>query len=495
MDARFIRAPFRRVLVSRPRHHAIGLLIVDVLISLHLARSNGVRLAFLRGEQGEDSPMLHLAAEGVSVMDNPVVGSRTVSRAWTLILKAIRFKEGLFAPRVPLVNASLWVTDLGLTWLVLAISRVHLVRRSWNSWIGAMQIRLDSIPASEPSGAASVALWMCRVLERVKVPMLIRTADGRERAMRARARLGVQLQEVRRGIPPSRQVHHGFDLRRMCVEEPLRVGFSPADEDSARRVAERLGLADRPLVALHVRDGGSKRDTETGGFVRDIARDAQIATYLPAIDFLVSRGYTVARIGDAAMTPVERPGLVDVATHPDGSLLLDLWCVKHSRFFIACDSGPYMLSWLFNVPCLAVNITNVLGVFPLRAGDLYLIKLIQEVATGREIPLSEMLTTDFLAPLRRRMAKEGALRYLDNDEADILAGVREMEEGLRSPNLETPLQRTYRQQIEEIRNGPLVRAKLTEKTGSGEVLMGEGRVVHAFAERHFSTGRSGEAPQ
>lgn len=486
MDARFIRAPFRRILVSRPRHHALGLLIVDVLISLHIARVSRAPLVFLRGEWGEDSPLLHLVAEDVTRLDNAVTGARMTSRAWTILMKAIRFKDGLLSPRHHLVNIGLRILDLLLTFLAASVLRLpELPRRYWNPTLHGVQTWLESLPFAKGTHLARINRRACLFLESWKLGKQDRQAASRERVLRVRTRLSARLEESRRSIPPARQIHHGQDLRRLCVEQPLQVGFARADEDRARGIAEDLGLVGKPLVTVHVRSGGSKRDSATGGFVRDMARDAAIESYLPAVDLLVGLGYTVVRIGDSGMDPVVRAGLVDAATHPRHSLLLDLWCVRNSRFFIACDSGPYMLSWLFGVPCLAVNVTNVLGVFPLRNSDLYLLKTVEETATGREIPLLEMLTTEFLSTLRRRIAKEGALRYVDNDSVDILSAVREMEEGLRDPQQETRLQRMYRCRIEEIRNGPLVRAKLSEKTGAGEVLMGEGRVVHAFAQRHF----------
>ncbi|MDO8794123.1 MAG: TIGR04372 family glycosyltransferase [Vicinamibacterales bacterium] len=493
MDARFIRAPFRRTLVSRPRHHALGLLIVDVLISLHLARVKRAPLVFLRGEQGEDSPMLHLVAEDVSLVDNRVVRTRAASRAWTWLMAAARFKDGLLSPRPHLVNGSLVVLDAACAALAVAAHAMRL-RDGWNTVVRRVLAWLDAPHAKKTSLRVrwGHALW--DRLDRWQVAKQSREGEFRERILKFRARLSARLDVSRRSIPPARQVHHGYDVRRLCLEQPLRVGFQAEDEARAREAAGALGLLDRPLVTLHVRDGGSKRDASTGGFARDVSRDARIESYLPAIDLLVSRGYTVARIGDPEMSPIQHTGLVDVATHPGHDLLLDLWCVRNSRFFIAGDSGPYMLSWLFNVPCLAANITNVLGVFPLRPEDVCLIKIVEEVQTSRAIPLSEMLTSEFLATLRRRIAKEGALRYVDNDAQDICAAVREMDDGLQHPRPETPLQRSYRHRIEEIRNGPLVRAKLSEKIGSGEVLLGKGRVAHAFAERHFGVAQPEQGP-
>jgi len=484
MDARFIRAPFRRLLVSRPRHHAFGLLIPDVIVLLQIAKLSGVPLVFLRGERGEDSPLLHLSVEGVSIVDNGVVGSPALSRAWTILLRWFRFKDLLLSPpRLHVINAGLFVVDAGLG--ALAALLLLRLRRPWNTVVQAVQTRLVNLPTHKLSRWTRWGRAVSDALDRWKIPKRDRDADVRERVLTLRGQLLAWLDERRRNIPVRREAHHGYDIRRLCVEHPLQVSLRPSDEATARQLAADLGLVDRPLVALHVRDGGSKRDAEGGGFARDVSRDARIESYLPAVDFLVSRGYTVVRIGDPGMRPCQHPGLVDLATHPRHSLMLDLWCVKNCRFFIAGDSGPYTLSWLFNVPCLGVNITNILGLFPLRPSDRYLIKTVQEVATGREIPLSELLTTSGLMTLRRRIAKEGALRYVDNDEDDILAAVQEMERGLQNSVPESVLQAQYRQRILAIRQDPRFQGKLNKKTDGGEVLLGEGRVADAFVTRHF----------
>lgn len=480
MDARFIRAPFRRILVARPRHHAFGLLVPDVTVLLHIARLSRVPLVFLRGEQGEDSPLLHLSVEGVSIVDNAFVRSRTVSWMWTRLLGLIRFKDGVVAPRHYIINASLVVLSAGLT--VLAALLRARIRGFWNRGIRLAQAPLVSLSTHRRSRWTRAAI---ELLARWKMPKRDRDADLRERVLQFRTRLLTRLDESRRNIPVRREAHHGYDIRRLCVEHPLQVSFRPSDEATVRQLAADLGLLDRPLVALHVREGGSKRDAGTGGFARDVPRDARIESYLPAVDFLVSRGYTVVRIGDPGMRPCQRPGLVDVATHPRHSLLLDLWCVKNCRFFIAGDSGPYLLSWLFNVPCVAVNNTNVLGVFPLRSSDRYTIKTLQAVATGREVPLSELLTADVFTHLRRRIVKEGVYRYVDNDEQDILAAVQEMERDLAHPVPESAMQQEYRRAIQSLRQDPRLQGKLNQKTDGGEVLLGDGRVTDAFVTRHF----------
>lgn len=492
MDAKLLRTPAGRLLVTRPRHHALGLLIVDVLIGLHVARTSRAPLLVLRGEHGEDSPMLRLTADGVRRLDVRLLHIRVASRIWTLLLAVFRFGRRVRHPRNYLIDGLLFVNDGVARGTAPAMHFPRIARKLFNGVVRDLQAWLvDREGRGQGRRHGPWRRHVADFLDRFKVGKFDREADPRERVLDRRNRVAARLESARRPSPPGREVHHGYDVRELSASRPLNVRLSPADEETGRRFAESAGLLGRPFVALHVRDGGSKRDAETGGFDRDVARDAQIESYFEAIDALVARGFTVVRIGDPGMAPVERPGVLDLATHAQHTLLHDLWCVKNSRFFIAGDSGPYMLSWLFNVPCLAVNITNVLGVFPLRRADLYLIKGVQETATGRMVPLSEMLTDEFIGSLRRRLNKEKAFRYVDNEAADIRDAAVEMAEGLREQPLETPLQREYRARIDAIRSGPLVKAKLHEKAGTDVVFLGEGRVARVFVDRHFH-GASGQ---
>ena len=55
------------------------------------------------------------------------------------------------------------------------------------------------------------------------------------------------------------------------------------------------------------------------------------------------------------MTPVQQPGVVDLATSPWRSEWLEVWCVQRSDFLVGCDSGPSWLAFLLDVPILTVN--------------------------------------------------------------------------------------------------------------------------------------------
>jgi putative glycosyltransferase (TIGR04372 family) len=223
------------------------------------------------------------------------------------------------------------------------------------------------------------------------------------------------------------QAYFGLDLRRTCAEVPLEIRLPDAAALAARAAAARLGLDDRSrIVTLHVREAGYKASLGLVDREKDTARNARPESYLEAVDWLVARGYTVVRFGDAQMTPILRRGLVDLATSPARTAELEIWCVLRSRFFIASDCGPYNLGVLTGVPCLGVNITHHVGAYPLRPHDRYILKHVVDTGTGATLRLDDMLTP---AHMKARWVP-GRYAFRDNTAAEIRDAVEEMESAL-----------------------------------------------------------------
>lgn len=288
---------------------------------------------------------------------------------------------------------------------------------------------------------------------------------------------------------PGLQPLMGLNVRRLLAEAPLEVRLSDADERAVAPIAASLGLAgDAPVVALHVRESGYKVAQGAEDRDKDIVRNASLDSYLPAVDWLVSRGYVVARIGDTSMTPLTRPGVVDLATSPERSLALDLFAVQRSAFFIASDSGPYNLSFLFDVPSLLTNVTHFLGAYPLRPADRYIVRHAYDANDGHELALNEMLTPHHL----KFRFDTGHVRFGDNTEDEILAGTQEIAAALEHPSDATGAQRDVRNAIETFLASDYGRRKLKlAVTGASEAhYVGEGRATQACAERLAAGQRS-----
>lgn len=285
--------------------------------------------------------------------------------------------------------------------------------------------------------------------------------------------------------PPS-PPFFGVDLRYGYARSPLRVRFPHNVERLAARRARDLGIdPDRPIVTLHVREAGYRPSVGLAERPIDDSRNARIESYFEAIDALVARGFTVVRVGDPTMTPVARPGVVDLATSAQRDELAELWCLLHSRFFIGCESGVYSTCLLVGVPCLHVNGTNPVGAYPARARDRAILKRAVDVKTGRLLTVSDMLTEEFLYQRK----DEGRYRFLDNSPQDILEAVEEMlaaDSGREAP---TPLQLEYADRVRALQASDRILKKYKSKGQSGPFYLGDGRIARGFVERYMhSTG-------
>jgi putative glycosyltransferase (TIGR04372 family) len=302
---------------------------------------------------------------------------------------------------------------------------------------------------------------------------LVRWLAGPLRAVGTLAELG----GGGRGQPDERG-YFGMDFRREAIASPLRVRLPPALEASCRRVAESLGLVHGPWVVLHVREAGHAAARGLVDREKDTARNAKVETYREAIAWLVSRGYRVVRVGDPRMTPLELPGVVDLATSPGRTLGLELWCAIRSRFLITSDSGPFNLSVLTGVPGLGVNITHLLGAYPLRAHDRSILKHVVDAESGQALGLADMLTP---AHLKQRWIP-GRFQFVDNSPREILEAVQEMDSVTAGMAQVSDAQHAVRQAMSRFLDSDAGR----RKQKSGAFYLGDGFIGDAFAHRSLT---------
>ncbi|SME98724.1 putative glycosyltransferase, TIGR04372 family [Tistlia consotensis] len=238
--------------------------------------------------------------------------------------------------------------------------------------------------------------------------------------------------ELARRIHRGRRLARGTDRLRAYLARS-QIGEAPEFRLPAEalrdcgRLARSLGIADAdPVVCVHVREAGYKagREIEEKATTRrhDVTRNADIATYFPAIDRLVAGGYRVVRIGDPSMTPVERPGVVDLATSPQRTPMLELYFLDRSRFLLGSESGPYHVCYLFGTPTLIANATDVIGGYPIRSFDRYLLKRVRDRETGQLLDLEGLVGSRHYEHFR----DIDFFEYLDNSAGEILAAVEEM---------------------------------------------------------------------
>jgi putative glycosyltransferase (TIGR04372 family) len=167
--------------------------------------------------------------------------------------------------------------------------------------------------------------------------------------------------------------------------------LSDAEAERGRACLERLGLPKGAwFVAIHVRDNGFHGSDSSQTF-----RNADIASYLPAIRSVVARGGWVVRLGDAAMKPLEpMPGVIDYARSGEKSDWMDVYLCAACRFLIGTQSGLSLLPSTFGVPVAMTN-WSTMGTPPWYGSDLFIPKIFH--ASGRRMNYAEVMDDRFLA--------------------------------------------------------------------------------------------------
>ena len=275
-------------------------------------------------------------------------------------------------------------------------------------------------------------------------------------------------------------------FERRCLRERVPVRLHRAANEEAAAQAAAHGIPpDAPLVCIHAREAGYKLGTEIQDIKphdgrNDQARNVQIESYFATADYLVQHGYTVIRLGDPSMTPVHRPGVVDLATSPARTNLLEIYCLLRSHLLIAGESGLAGVTYVTNTPFLPINATEPIAAYPIRAPGLFLPKTVVNKRDGRRLTCLDLLSVDY----HRQFRDTRRFLYIDNSPEQIREATREMLGWLAGDWTESASQRSYHEAIMVAATQLRRRSIYVRKWGPHEGFLGDGRVARVAVATH-----------
>jgi putative glycosyltransferase (TIGR04372 family) len=272
--------------------------------------------------------------------------------------------------------------------------------------------------------------------------------------------------------------HHVARAQRGDDMPPIRLRLPADREEQIAREAAALGIDPAaPIVTVHVRESGYRSVSGLRQRSWDEVRNARIETFLPAFHALAERGYTVVRLGDPTMTPVEMPGVVDLATSPARTQWLEIWCTMRSQFLVGCDSGPSWLAVLLGIPVLTVNAVHFRDLS--RPMDRIICKLAHDRDTGATLSVSEMLTRDFLDV----GFKSDRYECIDNTRADIRHAVLDMIDVVHDREQRSSWQNRFSRRLREVERQGLAERSALE--GVAVMSRARGTLSRRFAKKYF----------
>lgn len=272
----------------------------------------------------------------------------------------------------------------------------------------------------------------------------------------------------------------GRALERAGLPPPrLSLHLPPPHDEAAARAAARHGISSgAAIVTVHVRESGYRASSDLRQRGWDASRNAGISSYRKAFAALVERGYTVVRLGDSTMTPVNLPGVVDLATSADSSQLLELWCVARSGFFIGSDSGPSWLAALLDVPLLTVNAVHFRDLA--RPDDRVVCKLARDRGTGAVLAIREMLTESYL----RAGFKNGRFEPVDNTPSDLRQAVLDMIDVVEGRETRSPWQGKFNRRLRDLKRQTAMDWSALD--GVAIMSRAKGTLSQSFARKYYN---------
>jgi putative glycosyltransferase (TIGR04372 family) len=176
-----------------------------------------------------------------------------------------------------------------------------------------------------------------------------------------------------------------------------------------------------PVVTIHVRNAP---------WGAEGARNARFDSYVRAIEYLLSKGFTVVKIGNSTIGPFAfEHGFIDLQNHGKAHSWLENYFLAKSSFLIGTNSGPILMPWTFGVPVLLTNTPNLNSTFYFP-NSLVIPKLVRS-PKGRVVSLEELSESPFSnaeGDIQHLPDSSGTTGYswADNSERIILAATKEM---------------------------------------------------------------------
>jgi putative glycosyltransferase (TIGR04372 family) len=208
---------------------------------------------------------------------------------------------------------------------------------------------------------------------------------------------------------------------------------------STRKVlAQIFGLPeDAWFVGLHVREPGFHAEWHKK---HPGTRHAEIETYAKAIDYVISRGGWVVRLGDQTMRPIKpHPRVIDYAVSPYRNFELDVYLCGACKYFIGTNSGLSIVPPLFGTRCVLTN-WSPLAQPNWFLDDIYIPKLIRDVKRNDYAGVQQLFDTRLAWSEWQRDFKEDVFAIEDNSADDILDAVKDLHEEIVEGKRPTPAQ-------------------------------------------------------
>lgn len=261
------------------------------------------------------------------------------------------------------------------------------------------------------------------------------------------SRFARSLERLNRWVPGGQgnrmlwRKHQHRDIHNLLARTKPHLSFTAEEEQRGFALLRQLGVPDgAPFVCFHDRDSAYdaawfREGTRKEGarkLVNNRHRNADIRTYLPAVQELVRRGYLAIRMGAVVESslPISDPRIIDYAATARTDFL-DIFLCAHCRFYLGTGSGLVIVPMIFRRPTIMTNELPLEHLSSWNPYDLLLPKLYWLRSERRFLTFREVIKSGVGRFLRAEQYEQQGLELINNTSEEILAVAIEMDERLK----------------------------------------------------------------
>jgi len=219
------------------------------------------------------------------------------------------------------------------------------------------------------------------------------------------------------------------------------ASFTCSEISSARNQLKLFGIdvVNDKIVSVFARDSDYKNHIDKKEGLD--YRNTDINNFIPAIQYLVKKGYKVVRVGSYSTKEVQYTdkSFFDYTMSGKTNTLLDIFLLYISKFVVGTSSGAIDPAHLFNTPVTYIDCTTFYSLpFSNKFYDAYIPKKIASIKTGEIVRFSSIISQ--IRPKKNvrwavdstYLREEFGVEFISNTETEILEGVVETEERISS---------------------------------------------------------------
>jgi len=201
-------------------------------------------------------------------------------------------------------------------------------------------------------------------------------------------------------------------------------------ENTGKELLKNLKIPlDRKIVCFYVRDS-EYGQTFFPNLDQDYARyrDSEIQDFVPAMEFLTEKGYTVIRMGKVARQAIksENENIIDYCFNIHKSDFADFYLSYKSDFAVCTDTGMVHFPIFLRKPIGIVNIAGMHGLLHSNLIKYITFKRYFDQSEKRNLNLSEIINSNLSRYKDGHLFLEKGISFVDSKPLEILGLVEDM---------------------------------------------------------------------